>query len=406
VVHACPAAMWWSNLYFAQPPEPEGTKRRVRSAPSGEMILLAGAPKAGRKSVVADMLSRPATMEGSARSRDGPVLGSPEDPFVMSRTNKQVHETLGRLRGLSTGFKKDYLNTFPPGDDHLGVLAMNHSAAARRKAKKFDKENPSLRAPTYDKLHAHTQQMMRNLDPDFDATHRQRMLEMTRRRKVEEWAQEEPGVPPEAKKGGRPLKVFVDFLVFVNNNFCTDDDDTWILGGYEECYNTLSFTGAAHLCSNEWNTNLASLKFDAHPHEVFALFRDIADEGIIPKERFIELESMGSFIFDALRQGVAKAKQQQQTRKMGFVPEKPQSDEKKAQALAEYGDFMGKLRGATVKNSDYMKFIAEEQQKAKTHRKTVASTGDIPRKTVAGEEFESSPKATLPIHRQSMPMFM
>jgi len=297
------------------------------------------------------------------RSRNEAVLGNPEDPFVQSRTNKQMHETLERLRGLSTGFKKDYLNTFSPSDAHLGALAINHSAAARRKARKFDRENPSMRAPTYDILQANTQQMMRKLDPDFDARLKERTTEYSRRRKLEEWIQEEPGVPPEASKGGRALKVFVEFLLFVNTNFCTDENDTWIVGGYEQCYKTLSFTGAPHLCSNEWNTNLAYLKFDAQPGEVFSLFRDIADDGIIPFHRFLELENMGSFVFDALSEGLAKAKERQQMRKMGFVPEKPRSMTKKTKELAEYGAFYERLQGAMARKSDYTLFNSDEQQK-------------------------------------------
>jgi len=238
--------------------------------------------------------------------------------------------------------------------------------------------------------------MMRELDPDFDARLKQRTTEYSRRKKLEEWIQEEPGVPPDASKGGRALKVFVDFLVFVNTHFCTDENDTWIVGGYEECYRTLSFTGgngAPHLCSNEWNTNLAYLKFDAQPGEVFSLFRDIADDGIIYFQRFLELESIGSFVFDALREGLAKAKEQQQTRKMGFVPEKPRSMAKKTKELAEYGAFYDRFQGATARKSDYGLFISDEQQKARPSvaahlgRKQEAEQADLSRKTLSGEEL-------------------
>jgi len=247
------------------------------------------------------------------------------------------------------------------------------------------------------------------LDPEFDTRHKERIQELTRRKKVEEWIQEEAGVPSEVAKGGRSLKVFVDFLVWVNTHFCTDENDTWIIGGYEECYKTLSFTGAPHLCSNEWNTNLAYLKFDAQPHEVFALFRDIADDGIIPHQRFVELESIGSFVFDALREGIAKAKEQQQTRKMGFVPEKPRSVTKKAQELAAYGGFWDKFQGAISSKSEYSSFIAEQEKasKARTsqhHRATTVGIeqGDQPRKTVTGVTAEEGPESRG--RRESMPM--
>merc|ERR1712216_904667 len=110
-----------------------------------------------KKSIAADLLSGPW----------GDAGGCVEDQFMQEAMNNQVAETLTRYRSLSMGFKKDYLGTFAKDDEHLSDLAFNHNPSARQRAAAKLRRSPS--APTFESLHSNTQDLMRKLDPNFDA---------------------------------------------------------------------------------------------------------------------------------------------------------------------------------------------------------------------------------------------
>merc|ERR1719161_495750 len=97
-------------------------------------------------------------------------------------------------------------------------------------------------------------------------------------------------------------------------------DDTMNPGAFEKCYREISFELGESLCTNEWLTNVARLQRSTralhadppafalrHSNDLLDLFRLLMDQagetrGCITRARFVQLQSIGDFMYDAVEQ--------------------------------------------------------------------------------------------------------
>jgi hypothetical protein len=386
--------MWWSNLYFAQPPKPRKKAERVSSDP------MATAPK---RSMCSDLLS-------GHKEQAPHGLGILEDSFMNASTDHQLDETLFRLRKLSQSFRADYMGTFqkPHEMEHLNDLIFNHNNIARKKAPIRSESTPTFVAVMEkDKEFSDN---VKKLKKDFFKQQKDNEKVHRGKRHLQELLMAEPSAPVVGAKHSEPKKkegpprekaqrkvitkqlaenlltdyysmyqyfahdhepptahqtvadLFYDFLDFVMTLYGVDSNEDRNSNAFEEIFDAVSFIGGDTLSTNEWLTNVAFLQQKArkenkdpppfakrHQGDLLDLFRLLMEQsgdnrGCITRERFIQLQSIGDFMYDAVEQskilgsnakGIEKARSMQTIRKSGYIPEKPASTANKLKDLGE-----------------------------------------------------------------------